>query len=288
MSQFVCRFLILCLFGFAFPLFSETQSSECAKTVLVSIAPYKYFVNRIAGKELDVIVFVPPGANAHFYEPTPKHVMTMGCASIWFTIGEAFETRATQALKTYQPKLSLVDLRKNVDLIYDSSHAQCSHAHCADPHIWLSCPAVKQQLRTILDALSSVYPEHAAMFRLNYDALISEVNALNVQLEEMLEPLSERAFMVSHPAYSYFARDYRLEQISIEFEGKDPSPQQLTRLLQIGREKKIRNVLLQIQFSSKGARLIAEQLKANVTVLDPYEEDFFKNMRQTAQAILKP
>ena len=39
---------------------------------------------------------------------------------IWFRIGEPFEESA-RALKSYQPELNIVDMRKSVDLIHTFS-----------------------------------------------------------------------------------------------------------------------------------------------------------------------
>jgi zinc transport system substrate-binding protein len=34
--------------------------------------------------------------------------------------------------------------------------------------------------------------------------------------------------LVSHPAFGYFCKDYDLEQISIEVEGKEPRPKDVS------------------------------------------------------------
>lgn len=39
------------------------------------------------------------------------------------------------------------------------------------------------------------------------------------------------AIFVSHPGYGYFCRDYGIEQISLEHEGKDPTSKQLSKTL---------------------------------------------------------
>jgi zinc transport system substrate-binding protein len=48
---------------------------EAAATrVFVSIAPQKYFVQKIGGDLVSVAVLVPAGADPHTYEPKPKQM----------------------------------------------------------------------------------------------------------------------------------------------------------------------------------------------------------------------
>ena len=42
-----------------------------SKIITVSIAPFKYFVEEIAGNDFTVNVMVPAGADPHIYEPFP-------------------------------------------------------------------------------------------------------------------------------------------------------------------------------------------------------------------------
>jgi zinc transport system substrate-binding protein len=101
----------------------------------------------------------------------------------------------------------------------------------------------------------------------------------------LLMPLKNRTFMVGHPAYAYFARDYNLTQLPIEFEGKDPSPRQLTRVLTQAREAHIKTIYVQPQHSRKGADLIADHIGANVVMLDPYSGNYMVNLRNIATQI---
>jgi zinc transport system substrate-binding protein len=110
------------------------------------------------------------------------------------------------------------------------------------------------------------------------------LDALNTHIQQSLAHLQPRVIMVSHPAYGYFCRDYRLKQLSVEFDGKDPTPRQLTTVIQEARHYGIKKVFIQPQYNNKGARLIAEQINARVETLDPYSENYLDSMREIAQA----
>ena len=102
-------------------------------------------------------------------------------------------------------------------------------------------------------------------------------------MTHLLEPIKNQLIMVSHPAYAYFCRDYQLRQLSIEFEGKDPAPQQLNTILNRAREAQIKKIFIQMQYSSKGARLFARELNAQIVTLDPYAEDYINTMMTIAK-----
>ena len=75
--------------------------------------------------------------------------------------------------------------------------------------------------------------------------------------------------------------------MSIEFEGKDPTPKQLTELLQIARIDNIHTIFTQMQYSTKGAELVAHEIGAKLVNLNPYSQDYFSSLREIAEAIAK-
>lgn len=262
----------------------EAGAIPTVPTILVSIAPYKLFVEKIAGDTVNVNLMVPAGASAHTYEPTPKQMMAAGKAAVWFCIGESFESRAIPSLKAYHPDMAIVDLRQGVEMITADPQTGCCccHADSQDLHIWLSPKEVSVQARTIAQALSRLFPENAAAYQQGLNGLLQDLKVLDKQIASELAPLKKRLILVSHPAYAYFCRDYNLQQLSIEFEGKDPTPKQLTSLLNRTRSAFVKKVYIQKQYSSKGARLFAKELGAEIVMLDPYSEDYFKSMREIA------
>lgn len=274
--------LLLLLFCFSM------HADECPPTVLVSIPPYKYIAERIAGDTLKTLLLLPPGADPHSFEPRPRQIVEASCAKLWFQVGEGFEKRVQDSLKGHRPDLVSIDLRNGMDLISigpDEAHAHCGHSHdCYDPHLWLSPKIMKRQAAIIADALANTYPEHRTLYWANLRQLQIELDELYFSIQEILEPLQKRIILVSHPAYAYFCRDYKLQQISIEFEGKDPSPKHVTQILQKARSADIHTVFVQVQHSSKGARLIANQLGAKVVELDPLSENYIENMRYIARS----
>lgn len=255
--------------------------------VLVSVAPHEFFVKKIAGDTVSIELMVPTGASAHTYEPTPRQVIQASKADIWFQVGEFFEAQASQAMKYHHPQMVFADLRQGLDLITAAEEGGCSsccrHGNCMDLHIWMSPKMAKIQAETIAHVLTKLYPEFQETYAISLHQFLKELDSLDADIAKMLASAKSKVIMVSHPAYAYFCRDYGLKQISIEFEGKDPTPQQLTRILQEARKSDIGVVFVQKQYSSKGAHLIAHELGAKVVMLDPYSGDYINSMREIAR-----
>ncbi|NGX58615.1 MAG: High-affinity zinc uptake system binding-protein ZnuA [Chlamydiae bacterium] len=275
------------LFG-AITLYGVSESEGLpgdtrTQNVLVSINPYKNIVNRIAGDTVKVVVLVPSGANMHTFEPTPKQVMQVSKADLWFRMGEQFEDKALPSLQSYNNKLKVVDLRDGVDLICSPSQESCPHCReGCDLHFWLNPLIMKQQAKKITQNLIKLYPEHAEKYEENLKKFTVEMDQLDDEIRTFLGPLKDRTIFVSHPAYAYFAKEYDLVQYTIEFEGRDPTPQQLTRILESARDHKVKTIFIQRQYNNKGARLVAQEIGADLVVLDPYADDYILEMRRIA------
>ncbi|MBS4167585.1 zinc ABC transporter substrate-binding protein [Parachlamydia sp. AcF125] len=275
---------VLAFFSFIF----SHSTAQAKPTVLVTIAPHKFFVEKIGGSTVEVQLMIPAGADAHTYEPTPRQVMSANSADIWFFIGEAFEARAKNALLAHKPSLLLVDMRQGLEMISATSccqhHQGCCHASGEDLHFWLSPKEAQQQAKTIASALIEKYPANTEVYKQNLLHFLEELEALDARIRLILKEAKNRVVMVAHPAYAYFARDYQLTQLPIEHEGKDPSPQQLTKVIKHARKEKIKTVFSQAQYSHKVAQLIANEINAQVVILDPYAENYLCNLERIAHS----
>ncbi len=75
--------------------------------------------------------------------------------------------------------------------------------------------------------------------------------------------------MIFHPALTYLANDYGLVQIPVEIEGKEPSPAAMKFFIDTGREKEIKTIFVQKEFDIKNAGTIADEIGADITIIDP-------------------
>ena len=173
-----------------------------------------------------------------------------------------------------------IDARHDDHHNHDAHAADHAYADETDPHVWTSPPLVRHMVGVIRDKLSALAPAHAAAFARNHDAFVAELEALDRELHALLDPLLNRKFMVFHPAWGYFANTYRLTQVPIEREGKEPGARALAALIEQAKQEKIKVVFVQLQFDKRHARQVAQAIGGAVIAVDPLAADYIDNLRR--------
>ncbi len=253
--------------------------------VVVSIAPQKFFVKKIAGSRVKISVIVPPGYNPAVYEPTPSQMKEIEKASIYFTIGVPFERIWVRKFASLNKGLIIVHTEEGIKkrkIIFDWLSPK---KELPDPHIWLSPPLVKEQARKIAISLEQVDPDGRDIYRRNLKAFLIQIDNLDREIKEILKGEKGRAFLVFHPCWGYFAERYGLRQIPIEIQGREPSGLWLARLINYCKQMDIRAIFVQPQFSQKIPRLIAREIGARIVIIDPLAEDWMENLKDVAKKI---
>ena len=257
--------------------------------VFVSILPQKYFVERIGGEQVKVEVMVNPGESPATFNPNPKKMSLLSQAKLYFSIGVPFETIWIDRIQSIHSNLQFVPLH---DEAHDKSGTDQGHGHpsrhshgSSDPHIWTSPAKVKLMAKKIKETLVRAEPQKEKYFEANLRAFHNDLDALDRDIREILARSDNHRFLVFHPAWSYFAEDYGLEQISIEDGGKEPGARTLQKIIEKGKKLGIKVIFVQKQFSLSIAGKIAKMIGATVREMDPLAEDYLANMRRTATAI---
>ncbi len=284
-SQFILIVLSILIISSCAP--RESAGEE--DTLTVSILPQKYFVEQIAGENFKVNVLVPSGSSPETYEPAPRQIRDAANSKAIFITGHLlFEQTMIRNLRT-SDDVRFVDTSEGVDLIADNfvDHGDHVHIHGVDPHIWLSLREIKPQLKNITETVVSIDPENEEFYRENHRKFLSRIEDLDKKLSEKFRNSGKRAFLIYHPALSYFSRDYGLIQISVEAAGKSPSAAHMKEVIDIAREKGLKDVFIQQEFERSNAKTVANELGGNVIELDPLAENWLENMKSMGEKILE-
>jgi zinc transport system substrate-binding protein len=259
--------------------------------VFVSVMPQAFFVEQIGGNRVQVDAMVQPGDNPHTYFPTPKQMTKLSQAKVYFRIGITFEHAFVPKLQSTMPALLLVDTREGIALekmaAHEDEEEEPGHIHEEelDPHIWLDPLLVKKQGEIIRDTLVRLDPAGRSFYEKNYTAFAAELDALHARLSHALAPYLGKSFFVFHPAFGYFAKRYGLHQIAVETGGKSPSARHLAKLIDLAKQKEVKVLFVQPQFSQKSARTVAQAIGGVVIPLDDLAKDYFTNMNRIAEAM---
>lgn len=255
--------------------------------ITVSIQPQKYFVEQIAGGHFQVQLMIPPGASPVTYDPSPGQMQELERSKGYIRIGYiVFEKVWMDKIQSVNPDLRIIDQSKGVDLIRRDTHGR-DEIQGVDPHIWTSPREVKTQVKNIRNFLISLDSTHRQTYRENTRHLLARIDSLDAFIAGNLSGLEQTDFLIFHPALSYFARDYDLNQIALEHQGKEPTPARIRQVVDRSDASSIRAVFIQEQFSTDEARAIARELGADVVRVDPLAYDWLENMRKMSGAIAR-
>ncbi len=268
--------LVAVLMGCGAPRGPAVESDGHKIQVWVSILPQQYFVERIGGERVRVQVMVPPGSSPEMYEPKPSQVRGLVGTDIYVRIGVPFEEAWMGRLAAANADMLIVDQAEGIERIGGT-----------DPHIWLSPRLVKAQARTICEGLAEVDPGHADFYRDNLATFLADLDQLDASIERKLSGLESRKFLVFHPAWSYFARDYDLEMIPVEVEGSDPSAAEMAALIQVAQADNIKVIFAQPEFSTRSAEAIAHEIGGEVVLISPLARDWMDNLERVAETLAR-
>ena len=259
-------------------LISCKNKSISTRLVSVSILPQKYLTEQIAGDYLTVNVMIPPGMNPATCDLSTEQLKKLYDSDLCFTIGYLpFEQIHLFPVLENRPDIQIVNHSANLQLI----HGSCGHTHAAgdehdgvDPHIWLSPAHARTMATTVYEVLSEKYPEQKLQFEQNYQALLQKIDSIADRAKQVLDHKKDKIFLIYHPALTYFAADYGMEQISIEDEGKEPNPAHLKKIIDLALEKNIHMIFIQSQFDVNNAESVAKQIGGQIIQIDPLTAPF--------------
>ena len=256
---------------------------DSKKTIYVTIAPLRAIVEEVTDGDYNVEILVPKGASPETFEPTVSDLIALNDAEQIFSIGLInFEQSLVGSVKE---RNKVVNLSQGIKPLAGScSHCNHAHAHGIDPHIWTSPRALQRVVENIGLAMHRIAPD-SVKYRDNADKLLHKLNKLDSLCNNNIKANGVDAIMIYHPAFTYYAKDYAIEQISVEQDGKEPSPRQLTALVERARQHNITKLLIQPQYSKDKLQALASECGAEIVEIDPLSEDIIAEIERVTNII---
>ena len=282
------RKLLPLVFIFLMACGSTQQSGK--KVLTVSILPQKHFVEKIAGDLFDIQVLVLPGASPATYSLLPSQMKGLSHSLAWLRIGKiGFEEAWHLKIEDANPELRVFDTSASANWIKASQDQHDDHIHSGgiDPHIWMAPGEVKKIAEQTAQALTVLVPDKKGVFANNLAQFENEIDALDKDLQHKFESIKNRKFLIFHPSLTYLAREYRLVQVAVEVEGKEPSPRYMKGLVEQAREEGIRVIFIQKEFDMENARQLADEIQGDVVQIDPLNENWEVQLREIADQIVE-
>jgi zinc transport system substrate-binding protein len=266
-------------------LFSCSGSMKQENKITVTIEPQRYFAEQLSKPVYEIVTMVPPGTSPESYDPTPQQMTHIVKSKAYFCIGYiGFETVWLDKLKKNNPETRFFDNSQGISFI--SSEEDLDHSPSGiDPHTWASPKQALVIVQNMYNALVEIDPENTLVYQTNLEALEQEIRETDKRVRSYLDGSSQKAFIIYHPALTYFARDYGLTQYAIEIDGKEPTPSQIKELIDTADEKGIKTIFIQQEFDRKNAELIARETGCRMVVINPLSYRWSEEIIHIAKAL---
>ena len=264
--------------------------------VAASFYPIEYLARSVGGDLAEVYNPVPPGAEPHDLELTPRTIERIQNSKVFLYLGHGFQPSIDRALDTITgPATISKDVSEGVNMlaaVASESGGTPAEGTAVDPHIWLDPVRAETMVRNIEQALLQADPSNKATYNSNAEKLRSDLSALDTEFEQGLANCTRTELVTSHAAFAYIADRYGLKQVPVSgiSPESEPSPAQLKAIITFAKAHDVKYIFFETLLDPKVAELIASEVGAHTLVLNPIEgltadqqkegSDYFTIMRQ--------
>ena len=274
-------------------------------TVAAAFYPIESIVRSVGGDAIDVVTLVPPGEEAHEYEPTPQQLTELGEADVVVYLGQGFQPNVEKALESLPGDVVRLDLLEGLTLLPISEQLPGTEGEAEgealetgnDPHVWLDPSNMQAMADAVATTLADADPAGADGYtqRLGeYDAALGELDA---EFTTGLATCESDVLVTSHRAFGYLAAAYDLTQIAIAgiSPSEEPSAKSLEAVAAFAKDNGVTTIFFEENLPDDLAATVAAEIGAGTDVLDPIESlsteqldqdaDYLSVMRQNLAAL---
>jgi len=278
MKRIFCAVLSLLLLAVTGCGAAESRTDTSGRLrVVCTLFPYYDFVRQIGGDDVDNVLLLSPGREAHSFEPTPMDIITVREAGLFIYNGGEGEVWVDDVLSAGGPAGDTVRMMDFVSPYQEeytegmqraAGEAEDSDEIEYDEHIWTSPVNAAILCRAICEALQKADPAHSDGYQARLDAYLAQLSALDTAFRQVVAQ-GHRDLLVFGDRFPllYFCKTYGLSYRAA-FHGcagdTEPSLATLKYLIDKVKEEQI-PVVYTIDLSSQQiGRAIAESTGAEV------------------------
>lgn len=257
--------VVVGILGIFFVNRKPTPSSQKIQ-IITTLFPLYNFAKNIGQDKVEVTLLLPPGVEAHTFEPKPSDIVKINQSDLFIYAGDAMEPWAFDIIKGLSSsKTQIVDSSNNIIL---SKTPQGG----VDPHFWLNFANDQTIVDNILEALITTDPNNAAFYLVNADEFKAKLSKLDQDYQSKLSSCTNREIIYGgHSAFSYLANRYNLSTQSAYGTSPDsePSAQDLALLIDQIKKAKIQYVFYEELLNPKVAKTLAQETNTKLLPLNP-------------------
>jgi zinc transport system substrate-binding protein len=259
----------------------DDRSAPEGPQVIAAFYPLEFVATEIAGNQAQVTNLSPPGVEPHDLELAPDQVRSLAQADLVLFIGEGFQPAVEDVIGELDstPAIDALEIQNG---LIEGEHSHEDEGHeddeeheegASDPHVWLDPTRVASMGRAVATEMENIDPDNADVYADNADALADALAELDDEYSARLANCERNELVVSHEAFGYLAQRYGLEQVGVSGidPESEPSPGRVAQVADFAREHEVTTIFFEEQVAPDIAQVIADEIGAEVEVLDPLE-----------------
>lgn len=250
----------------------NTVSENKKLQVVTTLFPLYDFAKNIGQDKVQVTLLLPPGVEAHSFEPKPSDVLLINKADIFIYTGKFMEPWAEDIIKSITNKnLVVVNASNGINLISAVFNNPDEPAGSIDPHIWLDFDNDKMIVNSIAAAFVKKDPENKSFYEKNAKEYNLQLTDLDKDYKSALSLCkSKEIIYAGHYAFGYLAKRYGLKYLAAQGVSPDaePTANDLINLVNQIKKDNIKYIFYEELASPKIAETLSKETGAKLILLN--------------------
>jgi zinc transport system substrate-binding protein len=247
-------------------------------SVVTTLFPLYDFAREIGGDKVQVSLLLPPGVEAHAFEPKPSDIVMINESDLFVYTGKFMEPWIEDIIKGITNKnVKVIDSSVGIELMEEDTHEEDEHEEKhphhdgVDPHIWLGFNNSQIMVSNIVKILAEKDPVNADFYNTNASLYIKKLSTLDESYKNTLSVCKTREVVYGgHYAFGYLAKRYNLEYVSAQGFSPDSEPTAKDMVTLIDQIKKgnINYIFYEELASPKIAETLSRETGAKLLLLN--------------------
>ena len=265
------------------------------------------FVRNVGGDLVNARSIVPPGADVHSFQPTPRTSITIGEASLIVSNGFGLDSFLALTIESARSSGSITVVAAEgleampiaETALPDGDHEEDDGEHAqahleGDPHFWQNIQYAVHYVERIRDGLILADPENEQTYREGAAGYIRQLNDLDEEISRTLAqvPQERRRLVTFHDAFGYFVERYGWRVSAfVPDDASDVTPGDIVAVMEQIREEGIPAVFAEPQFKPDVMQQAARDAGVSVGTIysDALDDDvasYLDMMRFNARSLV--
>jgi zinc transport system substrate-binding protein len=219
--------------------------------VMTTLFPLFDFAKHLGGNKAEVTLLLPPGVEAHSFEPRPGDIVKIEAADLFIYTGDEMEPWVKKILSGIVSKrFQIIDASSGIAMQETEQHHEhenaekhaknhhegekTDHHHGKlDPHIWLDFANAQKMVDTMAAGFINKDPANKDFYLKNASTYKAKLDDLDHRYRETMTTCKKKVIIHGgHFAFNYLAKRYELiyESAYAGSPNSEPTPKRIIEL----------------------------------------------------------